>query len=190
MGKVIEQHDLVERIFLPWRLKLGDTYEPYKGHVYRVLNYSCAILDLGKHDLSSYGSRKEVENQIAVAACFHDVAIWLDGTMDYLEPSVNHAVHWLTERGHQEWTDAVTRMISYHHKSTPYRDDQEALVETFRRADLVDVTMGWQRCGIDGDFIREVHQQFPYRGFHWLVAKGIGGWMIKHPLNPVPMMKR
>ena len=88
---LIERNDQVERIFLPWRLPLGSAYEAYKGHVYRVLNFTCALLDQQDDDLNSYGKPQEIEDRITVAACFHDVGIWLNKTMHYLDPSRAHA---------------------------------------------------------------------------------------------------
>jgi hypothetical protein len=190
MHAIIENHDIVERIFLPWRLRLGPSYDPYKGHVYRVLNYSCGLIAHHGTDVSGYGSGKDAQARLAIAAAFHDAGIWLDETMNYLDPSVAHAENFLKERGSTDWLPEVTTMIDQHHKLTAYRGDHEPLVETFRRADLVDLSMGTIRFGLPGRFVREVHAAFPYRGFHAIVVKGVVGWALRHPRNPVPMMKR
>ena len=190
MNSIIEDHELIERVFLPWRDQLGSAYEPYKGHVYRILNYSCALIDHHGMDITSYGTEKEVEARLAIAAVFHDVGIWLDGTMDYLDPSAAHAESYLREHGHDGWRDEVIEMINQHHKLTAYKGDHAALVETFRQADLVDVSMGSIRFGLPKTFVRQVHETYPYRGFHAIVVKGVTGWAMRHPLNPFPMMKR
>ena len=187
---LIEQNDQIERIFLPWRLPLGKAYDGYKGHVYRVLNFTCALLDCDDTDMHEYGKPQEVQDRIAIASCFHDVAIWLDKTMDYLDPSIAHAEAWLNERGLAQWSPEVSLMIKWHHKQTRYTGDHDCLVEAFRRADLVDVMLGARRFGIPGSFVRDVRRAFPNNGFHWTLAKGIVPYALKHPTKPMPMMKR
>ena len=152
--RLIERNDHIERIFLPWRFSLGNACDAYKGHVYRVLNFACASLEIGEVDCDVYGKRQEVEDRIAIAACFHDVGIWLDKTVDYLEQSKGHASDWLGERNLKPWESEIALMIEYHHKQTRYTGEHEALVEAFRRADLVDVSLGLVRFKIPGKFIR------------------------------------
>jgi hypothetical protein len=184
--QLIQRNDLVERIFLPWRVRLGPACEPYKGHVYRTLNYTCAILD---NETASHGERVDADC-VAVAACFHDVGIWLDRTMDYLEPSIRHADDWIIERRRDEWREPVRLMIEQHHKLFSYAGPHAACVEAFRRADRMDVLFGIPGEGLPRDFIREVKQTFPTRGFHRILVKGLTAYGLRHPLNPLPMMRR
>lgn len=188
--RLIEQNDQIERIFLPWRLPLGKAYDGYKGHVYRVLNFTCGLLDCDDADLAAYGKPQEVEDRIALAACFHDVAIWLDKTMDYLDPSKAHAEAWLQERGLSQWTPEVLLMIEWHHKLSDYTGEHECLVEAFRRADLVDVMLGTRRFNLPGSFVREVRRRFPNSGFHWTLFKGLTSYGLRHPVKPMPMIKK
>lgn len=187
---LIERNDHIERIFLPWRLPLGSAYDGYKGHVYRVTNFACALLDRDDIDLSDYGKPQEICDRIAIAACFHDVAIWLDKTMDYLTPSIRHADVWLNERGLESWSSEIALMIEYHHKQSRYRGEHELLVEAFRDADLIDVMLGMRRIGLPRSFVSSVRRQFPNSGFHWALAKGISAYALKHPTKPLPMMKK
>jgi len=190
MYDIIREHEVIERLFLPWRLSLGAAYDPYKGHVYRIMNYTCAYLESSQSELKEYGPRKEIEERIAIAAAFHDVGVWLDQTFDYLEPSKNRADEWLEERGKSAWQPEIDLMIDMHHKQTAYTGDHEILVEAFRRADLADLTLGIQKSGLDSFFIDEVKKAFPYKGFHWLLVKGVGRWALRHPLKPLPMMRK
>ena len=48
----------------------------YRNHVYRIVNLCVAIV-----------GRRELE-KIAVAAVFHDLGIWTNGTFDYIAPSI------------------------------------------------------------------------------------------------------
>ena len=81
-------------------------------------------------------------------------------------------------------------MILYHHKMRRYRSKDGRLVEAFRRADLVDVSRGRFRSGLDPVFIRIVSAEFPNANFHRRVFQLSLKWALRHPLNPLPMMKR
>ncbi len=187
---LIERNDHIERIFLPWRFSLGKACDAYKGHVYRVLNFACAVLEVGDADSKVYGDYQEVEDRIAIAASFHDVGIWLDKTINYLGPSKKHALEWLDERGLRNWESEVALMIEYHHEQTRFTGEHEVLVEAFRRADLVDVSLGLVRFGIQGRFIREVKRAFPNRGFHRTLVVKLTPYMLTHPWKPFPMFRK
>lgn len=185
-----EEVDTIRSIFLPWRLPLGEFFDAYNGHVYRVFNFTSALLSASDTDIGAYGTRDDVDELIAIAASFHDVGIWLDGSMDYLAPSQAHARAFMEDHRLKAHAGAVNAMIEFHHKLTPYRGDHALLVEPFRKADLVDVSLGLVRNGIPAAFVREVNAAFPNAGFHWGLAKGLTAWGLRHPLNPLPMLRR
>ena len=62
------------------------------------------------------------------------------------------------------------------------------LVEVFRRADLVDVPLGFLKQGVPRKFVREVQRQFPNCGFHLRLLKLWVRWFPRHP-RPLPMMR-
>jgi hypothetical protein len=66
---------------------LGGDFKAYRNHAYRVVNLCVAL-----------SSGHQVE-KIAIAAAFHDLGIWTDGTFDYLQPSVKLASDYLTHSG-------------------------------------------------------------------------------------------
>ena len=159
--------------------ELGHDFIPYRNHVYRVVNLCVAILG---------DSRVEVE-KIAVAAVFHDLGIWTNETFDYIAPSVAIARQYLTSRGMADWIPEIEAMIVDHHKVTASRPNPQSLVESFRRADWIDVTRGLRRFGVPRTFIAAVGTTWPNAGFHRrLVELTIDQWW-KHPLNPLPMFK-
>ncbi len=85
----------------------------------------------------------------------------------------------------------ISEMILNHHKLRPYRAAEGArLVESFRRADLVDLTGGPIRFGLEEAFVCEVKQALPARGFYRRLLWLLLGWAVKHPLRPLPMVKR
>src|SRR5215469_16634767 len=83
--------------------------------------------------------------KIAVAAAFHDLGIWTNKTFDYIAPSVAIARRHLAARAMADWIPEIEAMIVDHHKVTPSRADPQSLVESFRRADWIDVSRGLQK---------------------------------------------
>ncbi len=179
-NELIKEHAEIDRLLTRWRGPLHKDFRAYRGHVYRVFNY-CRVLAKDRADSDS---------KIAIAAVFHDMGIWSDKTFDYLEPSVALAREYLKESQRSSWKDEVSRMILYHHKVHPYREKDGRLVEAFRRADLVDLTRGGFKFGLDPLFIRKINAEFPNAGFHRRVLQLSLQWALRHPLNPLPMVKR
>ncbi len=177
---LVKSHPEIDELLSRWRDALQGDYPAYRGHVYRVFNYGRALA----------GNGTESDSKIGIAAVFHDLGIWSDKTFDYLEPSVALARRYLDQGPQGSWESEVSHMIRYHHKLRPYRAKDGRLVEAFRRADLVDLTKGRVTFGLDPTFIREVSTEFPYAGFHRRVLQLALQWALRHPLNPLPMIKR
>ena len=98
------------------------------------------------------------------------------------------ANNYLSEVGKSEWSEEVGRMIDEHHKIRA-AGDRDSLVELFRRADLIDVSLGVKRFGLPRSFIRQVSSEYPNFGFHKALVK-LGLWqLIRSPWNPLPMVK-
>jgi len=88
-----------------------------------------------------------------------------------------------------DWIPEIEAMIVDHHKVTSSRPNPQSLVEAFRRADWIDVTLGLRRFGLPRPFVAAVAATWPNAGFHRrLVELTIDRWR-KHPLNPLPMVK-
>jgi len=169
----------VEEVLGNHASELGHDRTAYRNHVYRVVNLCVAILG---------GSRVELE-KIAVAGVFHDLGIWTNKTFDYIAPSVALAREYLGVHGMAEWTQEIEAMIVNHHKVTYWRPHPQSLVESFRRADWIDVTRGLRSFGVPRSFIAAVAATWPSAGFHRrLVELTMDRWR-KHPLSPLPMLK-
>ncbi|MBN8885777.1 MAG: hypothetical protein J0I77_08665 [Rudaea sp.] len=171
--------DLLEDIFGAWRERIGADYEGYRNHVYRMV-HCCGAL----HDCSA-----EDRDKIAIAGAFHDIGIWSDHTVDYLPPSVAQARAYLAGGPREAWSAEIERMIDLHHKLRRVRDDASPLVEAFRKADLVDFSLGVVRFGLPGSYIGELKAAFPNAGFHKRLVQLAGGWFRQHPLSAPPFLK-
>jgi len=91
---------------------------------------------------------EEDRKKLIIAAAFHDIGIWSDHTIDYLPPSVALARKYLNENGLEEWVEEIELIIDMHHKIRPYKNARYPLVEWFRRADLVDFSLGSVKSGL------------------------------------------
>ena len=159
--------------------ELGKDLTAYRNHVYRVVNLAAALS----------GSDPERLPKMALAAAFHDLGIWTDGTFDYLRPSMRLASAHLARSGRAEWTPEIAEMILEHHKISPYRGDAHGLVEPFRRADLVDVSRGLITFGLPRRLLREIFSRWPSAGFHWRLVQLALARLRTHPWSPLPMLK-
>ena len=168
----------VERVLDDHASELGHDLTAYRNHVYRVVNLCLAIAD----------SRVDLE-KIAIAAVFHDLGIWTNRTFDYIEPSVAVAREHLEARGMADWIPEIEAMIQDHHKITSSRANPQSLVESFRRADWIDVSLGLRRFGLRREFIAAVVATWPDAGFHRRLVELTIGRFWKHPLNPLPMVR-
>jgi hypothetical protein len=158
---------------------VGRDFEGYRNHTYRVVNLCAA---------QSPSDPEQLE-KMATAAAFHDLGIWTDDTFDYLEPSVRLATAHLTRAGRAGWIAEITAMIRNHHKVSPYRGDPRWLVEPFRRADWIDVTLGWRTFGLSRALITTIRSAWPSAGFHKRLVQLEVERLRTHPLRPLPMFK-
>ena len=171
---------LLDELLEAWRPQIGATFDGYRNHCQRMAAFTLAL----RPEASDDDRRK-----IAIAACFHDLGIWSDGTIYYLPPSCRRARDYLQAQGLEAWIDEVEAMIDEHHKLRAYRGPQGPLVEAFRKADLVDVSMGLVKFGIPGDTVRALKAAYPNAGFHKALMGLAGGWFRQHPLSAPPFLK-
>ncbi|MGQ0700591.1 MAG: hypothetical protein ACT4PZ_20415 [Panacagrimonas sp.] len=158
---------------------LGADLVPYRNHNYRVVNFCTELL----------GDREpETLQKLSIAAAFHDLGIWTDGTFDYLDPSESRALAYLQEIGCAEWAPEISAMVQEHHRIRGARAGG-ALAEAFRKADWIDVSLGLLRFGLPGDFVHQVRTVFPNAGFHRRLVQLSLRQLLRKPWNPMPMMK-
>ena len=134
------------------------------------------------------GRAHEIE-KIAIAAAFHDIGIWTARTFDYLLPSATLACAHLSQTDRQDWAPEISGMIYEHHKLTRYLTRNDWLVEPFRRADLIDVSLGALRFGLARGTLRTIFAEWPDRGFHWKLVQLAAARFARHPLSPLPMVR-
>lgn len=174
-----ERIPLLEEILSGWKAEIGSDYPGYRNHVYRMVHFCFALRSCND----------EERRRIIIAGCFHDLGIWSDRTFDYLAPSVARAKDYLQQNALERWIPEIALMIDAHHRLRPVTDARYPLVEVFRKADLVDVSLGLVACGVRRRDIARVKAQFPDAGFHWQLARLVAGWVPRHPASPLPFLK-
>lgn len=173
-------HHTLDTLLARWQPDLGEQFTAYGNHCRRLLVFCQAL----QPALSEDDQRK-----LGIAAAFHDLGLWTHDTLDYLPPSQQLAAAYLDEQGLADWQTDIDRMISEHHKLRADDQAHQPLVEIFRQADLVDFSWGLYRAGLPRALVRTVQAACPDAGFHaFLLRRGLG-WLGRHPLNPLPMMK-
>src|SRR5437764_908640 len=81
-------------------------------------------------------------------------------------PAERLATQYLEASGMAALAPEVRAIIVQHHKLTQYRGSFAPTVEPFRRADLVDVSLGLVRSSVARTRLRAVRAAFPNAGFH------------------------
>ncbi|MES9930145.1 MAG: hypothetical protein ABW158_18695 [Candidatus Thiodiazotropha sp. 6PDIVS] len=179
MSNIERDIALLENILSDWKNQIDSDFLGYRNHVYRMVNFCLALKPCND----------EEREKIIIAGAFHDIGIWIDDTVDYIPPSLPPAMKYLEERGLESWSEEIRVMIEEHHKIGEFKDGASPLVELFRRGDLVDFSFGLFKFGLQKSYIDQVKAVFPNEGFHKSLVKRAGKWFLKHPLNPLPMMK-
>ena len=169
---------ILDEVLQAHAAELGGDFTAYRNHTYRVVNL-CAALS---------SEDPEPLEKMAIAAAFHDLGIWTDGTFDYLRPSIRLAGAHLARSGREEWTPEITEMILQHHKISAYRGDPCWLVEAFRRADWIDVTR-LRTFGLPRRLLKEIFAAWPGAGFHKKLVQLELKRLRTHPWNPLPMVR-
>ena len=174
----LDSFENIEKILSLYREQIKVDYQGYKNHCMRVLHFLTYLKPINA----------EEREKLLIAVVFHDIGLWTHKTVDYLPPSISEVKKYLINIGKAEWIEEISIIIDMHHKLTPYNGKYE-LVEFFRKADLVDFTLGLVTHGIPRDCITKIKKQFPNEGFHKMLVMRTLKWVPLHPLNPMPIIK-
>ena len=170
---------ILEEILEQHRVALGEDLVPYRNHCVRVVTFCAALSSADPAALE----------RMSIAVAFHDLGIWTDLTFDYLAPSERLATAYLEARGRGDLVAEIGAMIREHHKLTRSTASAGWLVEPFRRADLVDVSLGVVRFGLPRALIRAAYDAYPGAGFHRNLVRLTARRFRRHPLSPLPMLR-
>lgn len=181
MDGLVTENYVVDQVLDTHRTALRSDYDGYRNHIYRVASF---FNQLGPERFDSMPA-------LAVAAAFHDLGIWASHTFDYLEPSSRLARDYLETEGITDIDPfLVHELIVQHHKLSDYRTRPWAsVVNQWRKADLVDLSLGVIALGIPRSCVRNIQMHLPDRGFHRRLLTLTLRQFVKTPWNPLPMMR-
>jgi|GEM_PF-75692 len=180
---IVHDYPLIDELLEARRAIFGGkdaVYQGYRNHAYRILNFA-----------RQWTAPDPIrDDKLAICAVFHDIAAWPNDNLDYLKPSADQAEAYLDEVGRGDWKPAMRLMIESHHKITRYRGEHAAWVEPVRRADWCDVSFTLFRFGLPRGFVKDVSAAFPLGAFYpGEVYRVTFKWMLRHPLNPFPILR-
>ncbi len=161
----------VEELFAPYRQAIGGDFAGYRNHVYRCITYAMHFLK----------DAPEYEQLVETAFVYHDIGLWTDRKLAYLEPSEAIALRDNEKCGWGLDADALRGAIHWHHKVFRYKGQNAEVIEACRKADWIDATQGMCRKGISRSTIVKVESEFPNCGFHkslMRLARDYGGSTI------------
>ena len=158
----------VENLFAPYRAQIGRDFPGYRNHVYRAITYAMHFLS----------NAPEHERLVETAFVYHDIGLWTDHKLAYLEPSEAVALAANAKHGWGLNPVLLRDAIHWHHKITPFRGPNQNVVEACRKADWIDASKGMLRKGLSKAAVAKVEAAFPNLGFHdtlLRLAKDYGG---------------
>jgi len=173
--EIYSHSPLLEERLAPFEQTLGQDFAGYRGHLYRVLTYALHFLN------GDQTFREEIET----ALVYHDLAVWTDGTLDYLKPS---AALCLADNEKHGWgydPKLLEDIINQHHKITPFRGPNASVVNAVRKGDWIDAYQGMLRKGLSKSEIKTVASAIPAEGFYDSLArlnKELNGYANLHKI--------
>jgi len=165
--KILTSHPTLDAHLEGFRADLGDDYNKYRNHCLRVLNFA-------KFHLGSDASETELD-LIAIGLAYHDIALWSDRKLNYLEPSAKQLQKHFLEIAEDSPLstndlDTAVEIVMQHHKVTEWKGPNQRLVNAVRKADWADATMGLVKFGLPNDLILQAYDEIPEAGFHLMLA--------------------
>lgn len=146
----------VEELLGRFEKLIGEDFPGYRNHVYRAITYAMHFLE----------NAEEYERIVETAFVYHDIGLWTDRALAYLEPSVAAAIADNERFGWGLDPELLCGAIQWHHKILPYTGPHQRIIEACRKADWIDASKGLLRKGLSKAAIKEVEAAFPNLGFH------------------------
>lgn len=171
---------IADEILANFKGVIKNDFSAYRNHVTRMLNF-CHYLMPNITD--------EQSKKLQIAAAFHDIALWTHDRVDYLVPSYQDCHQYLEKHELDKWKQEIQIIIDMHHLLFEYKGPYAELAEVFRKADLIDFSLGLVKNKVDKNFIKQVKKALPNEGFHKVLMRFTFVQLTRNPLNPLPMMR-
>ena len=152
---IVSRCERVEALLTAFQEPLGRDFDAYRGHVYRAITYAMRFLD----------DDEAFRPLIETAFVYHDIGLWTDRELAYLEPSEALA---LADNERYGWgldPTLLRNTIHWHHRITPCRGPNARVVEAARKADWIDASGSRRRMGLPKAEVRAVEEAIPSYDF-------------------------
>lgn len=169
--RIIDRTDTIETLLAPLQRELGGDYAGYRGHIYRVLTYAMHFL----------AGDEAYRLAIETALVYHDIGLWTDHELAYLEPSIERALAANEENRLGLDPELLLNLIYWHQRVCSYRGRDADAVNALRKADWVDATGGLVRHGLKYRQIAAVTAAIPEHGFQQTLQRLVGARKPKGP---------
>lgn len=133
----------------------GPDFAAYRNHIYRVLSYASHFL----------GDNPKGREHIAFALVFHDIGMWTDHELAYLEPSEAAAERIRSQHAPHLDPTLVANIIHWHHKLLSFAGSDADIVNAARKADWIDASMGMVRHGVSRREVAAIEAAIPVLDF-------------------------
>ena len=165
------------------KIPLGD-FEAYRNHCLRVMSF--AKFHMPEFVYEEYPNAMNI---VAMALAYHDVGLWTDGELNYLEPSAKRMESSIEAEGvfDESQVSIAREIIMQHHKFTDCSSSDEqskaidAVINAVRKADWADATLGIIRFGLPASLLEAAYAKVPEAGFHAMLV-GMGSRLSPHSL--------
>uniref|UniRef100_A0A7R9V3G7 HD domain-containing protein n=1 Tax=Chlamydomonas euryale TaxID=1486919 RepID=A0A7R9V3G7_9CHLO len=163
---IITTSPVVEEHLSPFKDVIGQDYEAYRNHVYRVLTFALHFLGNLNHS-----DRRHIE----LALAYHDLGLWTDDdSLAYIEPSLKRAGEAASAEGwSEEAIQLVKNIVYWHHKVTAFEGPHADAVNAVRRADTVDFSMGIINHGMPWTHILNVYDGIKEKDTDVVIQEGL-----------------
>lgn len=117
-------------------------------------------------DVEKIVEKKQLLPVIGAALVYHDLGLWTDHVLSYLEPSWDRAEKKYRGTFSEEQLVLLHDIIDAHHKITPFEGPNAVVVNAVRKADWIDASQGLISKSMPRHHIHAVLQHIPNAGFH------------------------
>jgi hypothetical protein len=147
---------------------VSNEFKAYRNHCLRVLTFTNYFLpDFVKEKIPN------AMDLAAIALAYHDVGLWTDKELDYLEPSkVRMGKALENSTFSPQELKIMEEIILEHHKASDFSGLSEAeneLVNAVRKADWTDNSMGVVRFGLPAALLEAAYDEVDEAGFHQIL---------------------
>lgn len=182
--------ELIDKVLEPYKERMQDDYIRYRNHCQRVFTFTMYFM---AEPIDSSHATNEI-SKVSIAVAFHDIGIWSHNTVDYIDPSRQEAEQYIKNNipvdKQAEWAKDIDIMIERHHQILASDlPEISPIAEAFRKADLVDFSLGFIRSELPLEVMRAVLASYANEGFHYRLVQLAAAWFIRNPFNPAPMMR-